>query len=203
MSDVPPEYATEATFVPLDTRVTLAVMRQLVAVQRLGSVGAAARALGVSQPTVSANISRIESVLGFSLVLRSATGTKLTQEGAAIAFAAGAVIAAADEVGRVIAGMSSMPAEPLRIAASLTIAEHLVPRWLANPKISSHLSPDSAAVAVGNSDEVMDWIQKGLADVGFVEGRTIRAGIAHASVARDELVVVVGKGTAARIGDRL
>lgn len=176
----------------LNPLITLAVLRQLVALETQGSLGAVARELDISQPTVSANLARLESIVGFPLLLRSTTGTRLTQEGAAIASAARSVLAASRGLAQTIAGLPRAAATPLRIAASLTIAEQLVPRWLADRQISGLIAPGRATLSVGNSEEVMDWISRDQADVGFVEGNTIRPGLDHLPVGHDELVSVVG-----------
>lgn len=179
---------------PLDSRITLAVLRQLVELQKLGSVGAVARELGLSQPTVSANLSRFEAAIGYPILLRTTTGTRLTGEGATIVSAARPVLAAADELARAIAGLSESASAPVRIAASLTVAEQLVPRWLADSRMAGHLTPGNATLVVGNSDEVMEWIKHDQADIGFIEGNTIRDGLVQLPIANDVLVAVVGPG---------
>lgn len=176
----------------LDPRITLAVLRQLVTLETHKSLGAVARELGISQPTVSANLTRLESILGFPLLLRSTTGTRLTQEGVAIAATARSVLTASRTLGQTIADVPRAVSAPLRIAASLTIAEQLVPRWLADRQISGLIAPGRTTLSVGNSEEVMEWIFREQADIGFVEGNTLRPGLVHLSVGQDELVAVVG-----------
>lgn len=176
----------------LDSRITLAVLRQLVALETHRSLGAVARELGISQPTVSANLARLESILGFPLLLRSTTGTRLTQEGVAIAATARSVLTASSMLAKTIADVPRAVSAPLRIAASLTIAEQLVPRWLADRQISGLIAPGRATLSVGNSEEVMEWIVRENADIGFVEGNTLRSELVHLPVGYDELVAVVG-----------
>jgi len=60
---------------------SLAQLRQFVALAEVGSVGAAARALGVSQPAVTKNLRALEAELGVVLVRRTARGTELTKHG--------------------------------------------------------------------------------------------------------------------------
>lgn len=177
---------------PLDPRITISVMRQLVTLEKLGSVGAVARQLGLSQPTVSSNLSRFESVLGYPILVRTTTGTLLTGEGIAIASAARLVVDAAGHLAHTISERPGDAATPVRIAASLTIAEQLVPRWLADPHVAGHLAPGNATLVVGNSDEVMGWVQCDEVDIGFVEGNTVRPGLVRLPIAEDELVVIVG-----------
>jgi DNA-binding transcriptional LysR family regulator len=48
--------------------LSLAQLRQLVALADAGSIGAAARALGVSQPAVTKSLRALEAQLGVALV---------------------------------------------------------------------------------------------------------------------------------------
>ncbi len=61
--------------------LSLAQLRQFVALAEVGSVGGAARALGVSQPAVTKNLRALEAQLGVVLVRRTARGTELTKHG--------------------------------------------------------------------------------------------------------------------------
>jgi molybdate transport repressor ModE-like protein len=55
--------------------------RLLLAVAQLGSISRAAQALGVSQPTVSRRVERLEATIGVRLLDRSTAGAVLTAEG--------------------------------------------------------------------------------------------------------------------------
>jgi len=55
--------------------------RLLLAVAQLGSISRAAQALGVSQPTVSRRVERLEDTIGVRLLDRSTAGAVLTPEG--------------------------------------------------------------------------------------------------------------------------
>jgi molybdate transport repressor ModE-like protein len=55
--------------------------RLLLAVAQLGSISRAAQALGVSQPTVSRRVERLEETIGVRLLDRSTSGAVLTPEG--------------------------------------------------------------------------------------------------------------------------
>jgi len=61
--------------------LSLAQLRQFVALAEAGSVGAAARALGVSQPAATKSLRALEAELGVALVRRTARGTELTKHG--------------------------------------------------------------------------------------------------------------------------
>ena len=61
--------------------LSLAQLRQFVALAEAGSVGGAARALGVSQPAATKSLRALEAELGVVLVRRTARGTELTKHG--------------------------------------------------------------------------------------------------------------------------
>ncbi|MBL0781528.1 LysR family transcriptional regulator, partial [Streptomyces albidoflavus] len=80
----------------------------------------------------------------------------------------------------------------LRVAASLTIAEYLLPGWLIALR---PLRPATAvSLRAGNSEAVAALLLDGEADLGFVEGPAVPAGLDAVTVARDRLVVVTAPG---------
>ena len=63
--------------------MTLTQLETFVLVARLGSVKAAARSLGVSEPAVSSALAALRQQLGDQLVERTANGMELTPGGRA------------------------------------------------------------------------------------------------------------------------
>ncbi|MEL7974291.1 LysR substrate-binding domain-containing protein [Isoptericola sp. F-RaC21] len=178
-------------------RPPLAALELLVALDAQGSISAAARAAGVSQPTASAGLHRLERRLGLELLARGPRGTALTAVGRQLAEAARAVVDATDRFEAAAAALRSAPVPGLRVAASLTIAEYLAPRWLAafgrGEREASGAAPDVELV-VRNSREVMELVLDGAVELGFVESPTVRRGLRSRTVAHDELVAVVAPG---------
>ena len=68
-------------------------LRQIVVIDRLGSMSAAAQALNVSQPTLTKAVADIEQGLGFGLFIRTARGVTATPEGRAFLDRAGRIVA--------------------------------------------------------------------------------------------------------------
>jgi molybdate transport repressor ModE-like protein len=176
-------------------RTSLALLELLVALDEHGSISAAARTLGVSQPTASAGLRTLERRLGLDLLARSTRGTALTETGRVVAAWAADVVAASTRFEDATATLRATSHERLRVAASLTVAEHLAPRWLAQVSAphGTGAAPDDELV-VRNSREVMDLVLAGAADLGFVEGPGVRRGLRSRTVADDELVAVVAPG---------
>ena len=193
--------APTSTAHPRRERTSLALLELLVATDRHGSISAAARALGVSQPSASAGMRRLERHLDLELVTRSTRGARLTETGRATATWAREVIDASDRFETSAAALREAPSARIRLAASLTIAEYLAPRWLATlaaPRAAGGMTgPEDPTPApdvellVRNSRTVMELVLADEADLGFIESSTMRRGLRSRTLARDELLVVV------------
>lgn len=173
-------------------RSDLRALEMLLAVAERGSIGAAARELGVSQPAVSARIGDLERRTRLDLVERTPRGSRLTTIGATVADWARDVLVASDRLEAGVLALRATRNSELRISASMTIAEYLLPRWLT--ELAHRLPATTVALQVRNSRDVANDVMSGTADLGFVEGIGVPAGLRRQQVARDELVVVVGRG---------
>lgn len=178
---------------PLPPRVTeLTGYELLCSVAELGSIGAAARRHGISQPAASARIRTLEALLGVSLVERKARGSRLTDRGGLVVDWARPVLTAAADLEAGLAALRDEHDTHLRVAASLTVAEYLLPRWLLRLR-TQH--PDTAvALSSANSAGVAEAVRNGEVELGFIEGRTVPSGLRSRTVAADELVLVVAPG---------
>lgn len=181
---------------PARDRTSLSALELLVATDSHGSISAAARALGVAQPTASAGLRALERRLGLELLERTTRGARLTETGRATAAWARDVIEASDRFETSVAALRDAPAARVRVAASLTVAEYLAPRWLARLTFEGPTGPGGGApdveLVVRNSREVTDLVLEGEVELGFVESATLRRGLRSRTVAHDRLVVVVG-----------
>ncbi len=156
---------------------------------RLGSISAAAREHHVSQPSATERLHGLERRLGVALLRRGPGGSAPTPEGEAVAGWAREVL---ESVARLATGVGALRetahAHPLRVMASLTVAEYVLPGWL-----HAHARAGGAPVelAVGNSVAVARAVAEGDARVGFVETPRRFVGVRSLVVGGDELVVVV------------
>src|SRR4051794_5556190 len=111
--------------VPLAHRVPdLGAMELLLAVARLGSLGRAARELGISQPAASGRLRALETQLGVALVRRSPSGSRLTDEGALVSVWARRVLEAAEAFDAGAQALRGRRDSRLRVAASMTVGEY-------------------------------------------------------------------------------
>ncbi len=164
----------------------------LISVAETGSIGQAARRHGISQPAVSARLRALEATLGVTLLERSPRGARLTPAGSLVVDWARPAIDAAHALDAGLAALRVQKESRLSVTASLTVAEYLLPGWLAafraqhpatSVRLTSHNSTDTAAD-----------VRSGAADVGFVEGPDTPPGLDALTVAHDQLVLVVGTG---------
>ncbi len=161
----------------------------LSAVAEAGSISRAAEGVGITQPAASLRLKRLEASLGLTLVERTTSGTRLTPEGAAVVGWAAPALAATRELLDGARLLATRRRHHLRVAASLTVAEYLLPAWLS----ALHASDPDIAVSLhmANSYEVEESFSRRAIDLGFVEGARVPPGLQGRTVARDELVVVV------------
>ena len=167
----------------------LDTLELLVLVAELGSMGAAAHQVGMSQPAASRALARFERRCGLTLLERSPRGSRLTPQGTLLVDWSREVLDAAERLTLSAAALHQRHAAQLRVAASMTVAEYLVPKWLAGHR---RAHPDvHVELAVMNSDHVIEHVALGKHDLGFVETTTIPSQVQHQVIARDELHVVV------------
>ncbi|MCQ4043450.1 LysR family transcriptional regulator [Streptantibioticus rubrisoli] len=178
---------------PLAHRVPdLGAMELLLAVARLGSLGRAARELGITQPAASSRVRAMEQQLGVRLVTRSPSGSRLTDAGSLVTDWARRVVEAAEEFDAGARALRARRDSRLRVAASMTIAEYLLPGWLI--ALHGQLPGTAVSLLAGNSAAVARRLRDGEADLGFVEGVDVPGGLDAVTVAHDRLVVVVAPG---------
>jgi len=167
----------------------LGALDLFVSVVELGSLSRAAEAHQIAQPSASARIRNLERRLGLTLLERSPTGSTPTAEGAVVAGWSAGVLRAADELAAGVAALKAEASGLLRIAASYTVAEYLLPPWL--EQFLRNRVDDSVSLRVTNSAAVVEQLARGEVDLGFIESPSSTAGVEEQTVAVDDLVVVV------------
>ncbi len=161
----------------------------LRSVAELGSIRQAASAHHISQPAASMRLRSLERVLDLELLDRSAGRARLTDTGRAVVQWSEPVLDSMRDLLLGTAAVRSEGRDTLRIAASMTVAEYLVPGWLSRLRGSD---PDVAvSLEMGNSEYVARVMLHGGADIGFVEGPHGPPDLQTRVVSGDDLVVVV------------
>ena len=180
----------------------LGALRALREVGRRGSIAAAAAVLGVSQQALSARMRTLERAVNVTLLARSPGGSRLTGQGRLIVGWAEDVLEAADRLEAGLRSIRSGVSHRLAIAASQTVAEHLVPHWLVElrgiEQASAGQAPGStptvAELAVANSARVIELVRDVQVRLGFIETPHLPAGLVTAHLRDDEMLVVTAPG---------
>lgn len=172
-------------------------LQMLMSVGELGSLSRVAARLGVSQQAVSSRVRALEGQIGASLIVRSARGSTLTATGVLVTGWAVEVLAAAERMEAGIEEIRSQALHRLDVAASLTIAEYLLPRWLGTLRDRQE-SAGQVATNVGltaaNSEAVIALVRAGTVPLGFIETPEIPSDLRATTIGQDRLMVVVSPG---------
>lgn len=173
----------------------LRALELLVVVARTGSLSAAAAELGISQQAASSRMRTAETLVGAPLLARTRRGSALTQTGDLVVHWASRVVDAAEQLDAGIAALRHDRRAHLKIAASLTVAEYLLPGWLVTMRAHQAtlgIAKTEFTMTAANSERVVDLIASEAADLGFVEGPEPPHALQSRLIGVDQLVVVVG-----------
>jgi DNA-binding transcriptional LysR family regulator len=103
------------------------LLETFVRVAETGSLTAAARALGTSQPTASRAIAALEEELGASLFVRHSRGLGLTERGAELFAEAKRLDDGVQALFRHAAGLRELPAGTVRLSVNEPLGVHVLP----------------------------------------------------------------------------
>jgi len=130
--------------------VDWSLIQTFLAVAENGSLSAAARALGASQPTLGRQIKALETQLDAQLFQRHAKGFVLTDTGASLMAPARAMRDAMGELTLTAAGQSAKMKGTVRITASVMTAQYHLPPIIADirraePDVAIELAPSDSS----------------------------------------------------------
>nr|WP_243757852.1 LysR substrate-binding domain-containing protein [Allobranchiibius sp. GilTou38] len=177
----------------------LAALDVLLVVAQTGSLSKAATEVGTSQQAISARITALENLVGSRLTTRTSRGTELTEHGRLVVEWADSLLRHAAKVDAGIASLRDLTRASIRLSASLTIAEQLLPMWLVGLQADARRrgrDPLGIVLTATNSVQVAEQVRSGEADLGFVEGPRAPRGLRSTVVDHDELILVVPSGHA-------
>jgi DNA-binding transcriptional LysR family regulator len=135
--------------------IPIEIVRTVVAISETGSLTKAAERLGLSQPAVSSQIKRIQSMVGGALFAKSSQGTTATQLGKLVLHQARRILEANDQMLR-MGGAAHSP-QPARLGISTLFVREFL----------RHQTAQSLADVVIHTDNSVG-ITKGLVD-GYID----------------------------------
>jgi LysR family nitrogen assimilation transcriptional regulator len=140
-------------------------LRYLVAVSDFGSLSAAARSLGVTQPVISRSVHAFETEHGVTLFARSGTRLVVTEAGEPIVDAARDALAAFDIVGQT--------AQAMRDGREFVLATTPTNGLLLTKALSELRRSEPGLVIrvrrANDAEDVLRIVQDGAAEIGFSE----------------------------------
>ncbi|WP_367318775.1 LysR family transcriptional regulator [Streptomyces sp. HUAS ZL42] len=176
--------------------MTVTQLSTFVLVARLGSVGAAARTLNVSESAVSQALTALRTHFGDPLIRRTGGGgMRLTPAGARLLPVASRMVALSSDAEAVVRAARGAPDE-LRVVATSTLAEFVLPSLVeAFAGRAGRRAETSFGVAAGNEMRVL--VENRLADVALgPDLGALRGGeVVSEPLFRTQLVVVTGGRT--------
>lgn len=174
--------------------MTLTQLSTFVLVAKLGSVKAAATALGVSEPAVSQALAALRQQLGDPLVTRTGASMRLTAAGSRLLPIASQMVALGADAEAAVRAGKGAPRQ-LRVVASGTVME-LVATPLVDAFAESSGQRIDASVGMAASDEMPVLLANRFADVALGPNLTPRSTepseLISEPVFRTHLVVVAG-----------
>src|SRR6201992_2836341 len=172
----------------------LASFEVLLAIAKTGSLGAAAREIGLTQQATSARLASMEAQTGVQLAVRTPRGSQLTPAGVVVVEWAARLLDVAHHVDAGLGSLRMKKRQQIKVVASQTIGEQLMPRWLVSLQAAATrrgVTAPNVILTATNSEHAIAAVRDGTADLGFIESPGTPSGLRCRVVAHDELVVIV------------
>ena len=167
----------------------LGLLATFLAVARHRSLTEAARELGLTQPGVSRRVQRLEQELGVTLLERRGDGVALSRAGREVRTYAENALERYSRLRDSLRQGRQIVAGPLRICASTTPGEFLVPDLVS--RFAAEHPRVLPEVFTTDSAQVVEEMRERRWDIGFVGARIPSRGLRYEVVAEDEVVLAV------------
>jgi len=169
-------------------------LRYFTQVAESGSFLRAAAALGVAQPTLSRQISRLERNLGTVLLVRHVRGVELTEAGARLRDHAHDILRAVDTALRDLDEVKSVPRGQIALGVTPTLVHLLIPP-LTRAFRAQHPAV-SIKVAEGLSGHVYEWLETGEIQLGLLYHAGEESDLVTEPLIEEALYLVAPAGSA-------
>jgi DNA-binding transcriptional LysR family regulator len=155
--------------------------------KRLSFTKAAAE-LFVTQPAVTKHIQELEHHFGTALFDRRGNQISLTSAGSVLLRHAETIMATYRQLEFDMNALKGQPGGTLRLGASTTVAQYVIPPVLA--RFHEQSADVSISMLSGNTEQVEQQLLNNDIDLGLVEGRTHHSDIRYTPFVKDELVLI-------------
>ena len=170
--------------------LTIQQLRCFVAVADEGQFTAAADELRLAQPSISAQIHRLEQVLGVSLFHRGRRPIALTDAGASLLPLARRVLRGVDDVFQGADELESLRRGHVTIGTTPSIGATLLPLVFA--RFRERYPNVSISFVERHSEEIVQSVESGILDLALVVGPLVNDTLEQNELATERMVLVVG-----------
>jgi DNA-binding transcriptional LysR family regulator len=166
-------------------------LRTFLGLAQVANFSETGRRLGLSQSAVSRHIRALEETLGLRLFERLGRRAVLTSAGRALHTRLQTLMREAESLPRVISDLAKGVVGDLRIGASVTAANAILPAVLGAyrrryPSVELALQPS-------NSARVLEILGRGEIDLAFVGCETLPSGMSALAQIPDEVVLIASR----------
>jgi molybdate transport repressor ModE-like protein len=167
-------------------------LRLLVEIERHGTVSAAARTVGIGQPTASEHLRLLEVAAGQRLVERNGRGSRLTEAGSLLASRAREALAALQAGEEELDALAGLEAGTIHIGASTTPGVYLLPDTLGCFR-RDHPHVD-VEVEIASTDEMIERLLAGRVQLALVGETEVNDRVELTPFLADEIVGIAKPG---------
>ena len=171
------------------------------AVYRTGTVTGAADQLWMAQPSVTLAMKELESELATLLFDRQPRGMAPTEAAHILHEYARQMTGLEQQAKFAIAEWSGLQRGRLRIGASTTIAQYVLPRSMG--QFSKQYPAIELSLAAINSSDVVSGVKNGDYDLGFIEGFLSEESVTGEEFLSDQLLFVASLATARSVRNQV
>ena len=149
----------------------------------------AAEVLHLSQPAVSQQIRALEEEAGARLFDRDGNRIALTEAGRVLLGYANSAAQLMNDARTALAALHHVASGELRLGASSTIAQYILPRVLG--AFHRQYPQINLSLISGNTEEIVEAVMAKRVALGIIEGPAMRRGLEIEPLMRDRMVLIV------------
>ncbi|WP_067727070.1 LysR family transcriptional regulator [Oceanobacillus damuensis] len=165
------------------------------------SFSRAAKELHMSQPAVSQYIAALEKELGTRLLERTNKFVELNKAGEIVYQHTLEILRNYEKMQVLVSDLKNEPRGELKIGASYTIGEYVLPELLARlQETYPRILPE---VSIGNTEEIGTKLLHHEIDIGLIEGNYSHQQISVEQFATDEMYIIAGNRTSYTLEEQI
>lgn len=168
--------------------------KMILSILREGSFTGAAKALSITQPTLSQTVRQIETQLGESIFVRGKTPVQLTEAGELYVHAARRIIQAETQLQEALSMLHGRTEGTLRIGVMSPRSNELLPQII--PDFFTAYPGMHLDIREGSPQELEQMLLNGELDVALFSSEKQHGKLEYRQIASEEFVLVTSKKTA-------